>query len=204
MITDHVFARRFDLAKKGAGSPVMGAGAIAGVAIGAAAAVIIFSTLLFFFIQRRRAKRARKEPQTSSINPPGEMVLPSPISATAELASPLSAQVPPDTGRNPWPSPKSPPAYEGGVTPLRHKPPQVAQELPGSTFIHQHHPAYARTTSSESSNSRVPTPPRTPTRSLPPHAISTSPDDRSTSPHTRSNSPPPAVSPLGSPKQPMK
>ena len=192
VVTDHLFARKFDLPKKGAASSQpLGVGPIAGIAIGCAALVAVLSALIFYLIQRRKAKLAKNQVKPTPIALTGDMALPSPVSATHELASPMSALTQREFSRNPWPSPSSPPAYEGNSASSRNKTQQVVQELPGSSFIFQHHPAYAGT-GSETTTTRAPSPPRTPGRS--PELL----------PHARSTSPEPVVSPLGSPRAPSK
>jgi len=186
VITQHVFTRKYELSKAAVeGSKGLGAGAIAGISVGAVAGVGIISMLIFIFLRR---KKVRKAPQTY-FTPAGEgeMVIASPASATHELASPHTIPRSPASGRSAWISPSSPPAYDQNLEPMRTKARTVAQELPGSTFIFEHHPAYTGH-EDESTTAAPSSPPRTPGRSSP------------QSVHAKTTSSPLVVSPLGSPR----
>ena len=181
VITDHVFTRKYELTTLGISSG-LGVGAKAGIAIGLCVAAIILGGFIFFLLQRRKARQMATVSQNhdtveQSFNP---TLAPRP----QELASPERRINSPGSAGNNWPmSSGSPPAYNQsmprGVSGKLVSP----QELPGSTFIHEHHPAY---TASE--QPQVPAiPPSSPSRSPP-----GSPPRKSTTP--------PVVSPLGSPK----
>ena len=186
VITEHVFTRKFDLSDAATRGPVSrGAGAIAGITIGGVAGLAIIAALIFFLLRRRTAQ---KVPQTFPTTAGGgEMVVTSPASAAHELASPHTLPHSPGSGRSAWISPSSPPAYEHNIDPYRAKTRPVAQELPGSTFIFEHHPAYTGQ-ENESATATPSSPPRTPGRTPP------------QSPHAKTTSSPQVVSPLGSPK----
>jgi hypothetical protein len=189
VITEHVFTRRFDLSEEAMkGGKGLAAGVIAGIVVGAVAGIAIIAALIFLFLRRRKAQRMSQTPTRPFSG--GEMVVASPMSAAHELASPQSMPHSPGSNRSAWVSPSSPPAYEQNTELHRTKTPQSAQELPGSTFIFEHHPAYAGQEGG-STVTAPSSPPRTPARSPPgsPHAKTT------TSPHV--------VSPLGSPKLPQ-
>ncbi len=187
-ITEHVFTRKYDLSDGSTkGSSSLGTGAIAGATVGGVTGLGIIGALVFFYLRRRKAQKA---PQTLGTlgGDGGEMVVASPAMVTAELASPHTLPNSPGSGRSAWISPTSPPAYEHNVDPFRAKARTVAQELPGSTFIFEHHPAYSG--QEDQVMSVAPSsPPRTPGRTPP------------ASPHAKTTSSPQAVSPLGSPLQ---
>jgi hypothetical protein len=186
VITEHVFTRKYELSDRALkGSNVFSTGAIAGITVGAVAGIAILGALIFFGLRRRKAQRV---PQKLPTVGGGEMLVASPTSATHELASPHSLPNSPGSGRSAWISPASPPAYERNVDPFRTKARQVAQELPGSTFIFEHHPAYTGQ-EDESATAAPSSPPRTPGRTSP------------KSPHAKTTSSPVVVSRLGSPLQ---
>ena len=186
LITEHVFTRKFELSERAMkGSEGPGTGAIAGIAVGAVAGLSFIGALVFL-LRRRKTQRA---PQTFSPTAgDGEMVVAYPPSVMHELASPQGLARSPDSGRSAWGSPSSPPAYEHNLDPYRTKSGPATQELPGSTFIHEHHPAY--TGREDGLAARAPSsPPRTPGQSPP------------LSSHARTISSPQTVSPVSSPKQ---
>ena len=187
VITEHVFTRKFDLPEagmKGAGS--LGTGAISGIAIGAVAGLAVIGVLIFVFLRRRKAQKVPRTVPTAA-GGGGEMMVSSPASAAHELASPNTLPNSPGSNRSAWISPSSPPAYEHNVDPYRTKARPVAQELPGSTFIFEHHPAYTGQ-EEEAAPPAASSPPRTPGRTPP------------QSPHAKTTGSPQVVSPLGSPK----
>ena len=185
VITEYIFTRKFDLSDKAAeGSQNLGTGAIAGIAIGGVAGLGIIGALIFFL----RHRKARKSPQRFPTAAGGEMVVASPASATHELASPHTLPHSPGSSSNVWVARTSPPSYERNIDPHRTKARPIAQELPGSTFIFEHHPAYTGQ-EDESTTAAPSSPPRTPGRTPP------------QSPHAKTTSSPQAVSPLGSAQQ---
>ncbi|ERF76931.1 hypothetical protein EPUS_02643 [Endocarpon pusillum Z07020] len=188
VITEHVFTRKYDLSDGAIqGSRSLGTGAIAGIAVGGVAGLGVIGALIFFYLRRRKAQKA---PQTLATfgGGEGEMVIASPATATAELASPHTLPNSPGSGRSAWISPSSPPAYEHNVDSFRAKARTVAQELPGSTFIFEHHPAYAGQ-EDQSVTVAPSSPPRTPGKTPP------------GSPHAKTTSSTQVVSPVGSPLQ---
>ena len=185
VITQYVFARKYLLHDPTAAPPKhLSNGAILGIAIGIPVNVLFFLFLILLCLRRRA--RARKEAETQRkaafIPRSQEMDEPHDITRPSELASPQSNPVTPHTassGRSPvanWPmGPGSPPppTYDAGSG---FRPPPapakmtIPQELPGSTFIYEHHPAMQpeqekRQEPNERAVSSVaPTEPRTPTR----------------------------------------
>ena len=132
VITEHVFTRKYNLAANAGattGSSVS-TGAKAGIAVGVtggAAALAGIGAMLL--IRRRKAKAKPAGNQDEAYPPQGEDKSPeTPASPPAhELPSPYSGISPP-SATAPWRL----------FSPSKH----VMQELPGSTFIHEHHPAY--------------------------------------------------------------
>jgi hypothetical protein len=186
VVTEHVFTRKYDLSETAInGSKNLGAGVIAGIAIGGVAGLAGIGALILFFLRRRKAQKAPQTFPTAAGG--GEMVIASLASVPHELASPQTQPHSPGSGRSAWVQPSSPPAYERNVDPFRTKARPPAQELPGSTFIFEHHPAYTGP-EGETTAAAPSTPPRTPVRTP------------SQSPHAQTTSSPQVVSPLGSPK----
>lgn len=186
VITEHIFTRKYELSDRALnGSRILSAGAIAGIVIGIVAGIAVLGALVFFYLRRRKAQRPQTMPNAGGGG--GEMLVAAPASATHELASPQTLPNSPGSVRSAWISPASPPAYERNVDPFRAKMRPVAQELPGSTFIFEHHPAYSGQ-EDESTTAAPSSPPRTPGRSSP------------QSPHAKTTSSPVVVSPLGSPQ----
>jgi hypothetical protein len=177
VITEHVFTRKYELTAPGS-SGGLSTGASAGIAIGVCGAALVLAGFVLFLLRRRKAR------QTAMISQNNNMAERSfsPTFATGpqELASPEGGINSPGSARSNWPmSSGSPPAYNQSMPrPVSGK---VAspQELPGSTFIHEHHPAY---TGAEEPRQPV-TAPSSPPGS-PPRKSTTSP----------------VVSPVGSPK----
>lgn len=186
LITEYVFTRKFNLAESALRPPrALRSGAIAGIAVGIFAGLATIGILIFFYLRRRKAQL---EPQTFPTPASGvEMAATSPNSATHELASPPTMARSIASGRSGWVPPLSPPAYELNVDSSRTKPRLPAQELPGSTFITEHHPANNEQEANTTSVAAPSSPPRTPIRTPP------------QSPRSKTTSSPQIVSPLGSP-----
>jgi hypothetical protein len=190
IITNMVFAKKYLLGDPSATPAAAGLskGAIAGIAIGAAALAFLLATLIFW-LRRRAHDRKKAELQKSAIIPRSrEMEEPQDITRPSELASPHSQPMSPhpastEVSSN-WPmgSNSPPPTYDqgSGVRPPPAKK-TIPQELPGSTFIYEHHPSFDtgasdRGTVSEPSAARVasdhattsaPSEPRTPVAKSP-------------------------------------
>ncbi|KIV98201.1 hypothetical protein PV10_01878 [Exophiala mesophila] len=208
LITDHVFAQRYDLALPRAKDEGLSTGAIVGIAVGSTVGAILVAGLLLCYWRRRSSKTKAAKVQSTTF-PPNEPALHqiSRVPTTHELDSPATAPRSAGVASSNWPIsiPTSPPAYEGGKSrPLSNKSP-IPQELPGSTFIHEHHPAFTATGEVEMSGDAAPsTPPKTPTqsaidserRSPPLSALGAS------TPRTGAQSPG-FISPLSSPKFPQ-
>jgi hypothetical protein len=177
LITEHVFTRKYELTTSGTSSG-LGAGAKAGIAIGVCGAAVLFTGFVFLLLRRRKA------PQTTTTSQNNNMTersfSPTFAPGPQELASPGRGINSPASARSNWPTRSgSPPAYNHSMSRGLSGKLQSPQELPGSTFIHEHHPAYARSEQPQ----------------LPVTAPSSSPG----SPPRKSTTSP-VVSPLGSPK----
>lgn len=204
LITDSVFSRRYILADQGRDS--LSGGAIAGIVIGAvlaAAGTPAFLILIIRRIHRGNNKNTGEKAGNGSTFPPNEPAL-DPASQIAEvsgatasrspqeLASPQSS-TPITTKGMPSPAnmqrtPSGPPAYEAPAT--------IPIEMPGSTYIYEHHPAYGTVDGASSTSPR--SPPQTPS------AMSTRSPVLSPSSPFRADSPSNTgaftVTPLGSPR----
>jgi len=206
LITDHVFSHMYTLAPPEPSRPPLPLGGLIGIVVNVVLFVAIIAVLVFY-LRRRKAKRAAAAAAMSTTFPPEEPVLPAmtevgtPVQSPQELASPEphQTQSPSSRWRN-WPLGfSSPPAYERPAYRNDNKNDMAAQELPGSTFIHEHHPAFEAGDRMPISPTTPPKTPSTPTRS-PIHS-----DTRSFvspgSPGAKTLSPP-VISPLGSPRMP--
>ena len=134
VITEHVFSRKYELTTpKPAG---LSRGAKAGLAIGICIAFLALLVFAIFLIRRRRARRQPVPSLTQNMEErpfsPRDQFAPGP----QELASP-------ENRSGEWPmNTTSPPAYNQSVSRTSMGKQHPPQELPGSTFIHEHHPAY--------------------------------------------------------------
>ena len=184
VITEHVFTRKFVLAaaaEKGK-SKGLSAGAEAGIAIGAISGLCLLAGLIFLVFRRRITKKAA-ERQVTVEPASGEKPLGSPVGGAHELASPHSQPNSPESGRSAWRVGVLPPAYNyQGETPRSRSNKTLGpQELPGSMFINEHHPAFAGQDEVEQPITAPSSPPRSPA-------------------HKPASAASPVVSPLGSPK----
>jgi hypothetical protein len=177
LITEHVFTRKYELAAPGMSSG-FGAGAKAGVAIGLCGAALLLAGFVLFLLRRRKAQQTATASQNN--NMVERSFSPTFAPGPQELASPEERINSPISAASNWPtSSGSPPAYNQSMPRGLSGKLLSPQELPGSTFIHEHHPAY-----SGSEQPQLPvTAPSSPPGS-PPRKSTTSP----------------VVSPLGSPQ----
>ena len=177
VITEYVFTRRYELTAP-ASPGGLATGAKAGIAIGICGAAVLLGLFGLFLLRRRQAR------QTTSVSQSNNMVersfSPTFTPGPQELASPDSGVNSPGSARSNWPmSSVSPPAYNQSIPRSVSGKMQSPQELPGSTFIHEHHPAY---TGGEEPQQPV--------------AVPSTPPDSS----PRKSKTSPVVSPLGSPR----
>lgn len=198
IITNEVFSRRYVLAQPA--SNALSAGSIAAISV-VSSTLVAITAVVFWWAKHRKTSQAPKEVESSF--PAEEPVLP----PSHDTASPHELASPEIMGyRSPirrfWPISgfSSPPAYEKDI-PLAGVENSTPHELPGDTYINEHHPAFDRSeTVTELSADEVS--PKTPMRS-PLTSTTASPavtpvreDNR-----TRTMSPG-IISPLGSPRIP--
>ena len=208
LITNQIFADAFPLAQSG-GKKGLPTGALIGIIINVVLFVAIFIAIIWY---RKRKIRRIAEANRATTFPPMEPTMSMAETrsgrtpSTHELASPEMQATTPRSLSNNWPmnSQSPPPTYEiGRPKPISTKV-DKPQELPGSTFLHEHHPAFAsETASTEEIPPLSASPPMTPVRSTT-RSIGGSP------PVTPSSSVPdgtqrsPFVSPLNSPGMPQR
>lgn len=205
MITDHVFAQKYTVVIPPRGRKEIPLGGKIGISVNAVLFVILIIGVIWC-LRRRKARRIAKEARSTTY-PPVEPTLQMSRAPTAhELDSPNSGNQSAGIAAVSWPPIPpvvSPPAYDVSKTrptAISSKTP-VPQELPGSTFIYEHHPAFSATTASGSdvpSELSPTSPPRTPTQS----AVDSEKKSPLLSPGTSQTGAqsPPFVSPLASPK----
>ena len=161
VITEHIFTRKYELTTSGnLGS--LATGAKAGIAIGACAAALVLAGVVLFMLRRRRVRHTTVTSRNNMIErsfshtfPPGPQ----------ELASPEGVRHSPDSVRIDRPtSSGSPPAYNLSIPRIVSGKVQSPQELPGSTFIHEHHPAYIGSEEPQQPLTALSSPPGSPPR----------------------------------------
>jgi hypothetical protein len=214
LITDHVFAKRYVLAT----TPERGGlstGALVGIAVGAAAVFILSIGALWFW--RHRKIKQINNPQKSTTFPPEDPTLPMSEASQPAPQSPQELASPEQQGMSPrsprmnlslWPMGplSSAPSYTSEAAKAREESLKgVPQELPGSTYMHEHHPMYTGRQDDDLPSPTSPSTPKTPTRSFTGGSETGSPmvTPGSSAPAV-GNGPrsPPIVSPLNSPKMP--
>jgi hypothetical protein len=162
IITEHIFTRKYELTTSG-NLGGLATRAKAGIAIGVCVAAVVLAGAVFFWLRRRRARQ-------TTVTSRNNIMIERPFSLTfppgpQELASPERVGHSPGSARSHRPmSSGSPPAYR--LSSPRAVPGKVqsAQELPGSTFIHEHHPAYIGSEGPEVSLTAPNSPPGSPPR----------------------------------------
>ncbi|KAK4941385.1 hypothetical protein LTR10_018654 [Elasticomyces elasticus] len=202
LITDHIFTERYILAPKAARPGGLPIGGLIGIIVNAV--LFIFLIIAVIWWRKRRASRAAAAATARASTFPAQepaLITFEEQPTTHELDSPEMQQKSPGAVSR-WPSnpASSPPAYESErlVKPMPQKP-SVPQELPGSTWINEHHPAY---TGSEASTAADPSsPPRTPVQKAS-GGERRSPVFSEATPRSGTISPS-FVSPLGSPRLPQ-
>lgn len=143
IISTKVFTLAYALAPPSLG-PALSAGAKAGIAIGALVGALAGLAIGFFILlRRRRAKASAKDedgPAVTYTENRGSAAL-SNSTAPPEHISELPSPGPSD-GHSSWfPQPAvQPPPMSPTPSELPAQPPE---ELPGSTYMHEHHPAYS-------------------------------------------------------------
>lgn len=201
VITDHVFSDMYYLVPAAPEKHKLPTGAIVGISVNAC----LFVSCLFgiwYCVRRARRNKARKAAAARTTTyPPEEPTLQmSRAPTTHELdspeAQPGTADVLSHWGSLPVSS-SSPPAYDQEKAKLKPRP-LIPQELPGSMWMNEHHPAFSgENTPTEATPSSPPTTPghkATPEESRSP--VLSAVTSRS------GNDSPAFVSPLGSPRPP--
>ncbi|EXJ81875.1 hypothetical protein A1O1_07940 [Capronia coronata CBS 617.96] len=200
LITDHVFSEMYMLVKPGSSHSSLPLGGKIGIIINAVLFVGVIIAV-FIYIRRRRAKAAAQAARSTTFPPEEPALQMSQAPNTHELDSPEAKAGSPGAANPNWPifPVSSPPAYEQAKKRSLSNKLSSPQELPGSTYIHEHHPAYSsRGTPTET---RPPSPPKTPVT----RAEKKSPVMSAITPRSAKsgNQSPPFVSPLGSPRLPQ-
>ncbi|KAJ9494095.1 hypothetical protein H2202_010402 [Exophiala xenobiotica] len=203
LITEHVFSDMYMLAPTVPPKHTLPTAAVIGISVNAVLFIAVIISLWWWFGPRKR-RRARAAAARTTTFPPEEPALPQMSRAPTmhELDSPeRQAGSPGALSR--WGSfpASSPPAYDQEKGKPKPKPkPIVPQELPGSTWINEHHPAYSGDDTSTPTEVTQPSPPRTPIQKATP----TEPRSPVVSAITSrsGNQSPSFVSPLGSPRLP--
>ena len=209
VVTERVFAQKFTLTKQKSGGLSDGArNGIIGGTVNAGLVVILIFVIIWY--RRRRARRILEANRATTF-PPVE-----PTMAMSEHNVVVSTPVTPHELPSPdhtshfgardmgWPAgaqpPSSPPGYASDTKSITNIP-IAPQELPGSTFIHEHHPAFSSHEPSEAASARATSPPMTPT------SRARKSEDGSSAAITPLPSPPiqtgtrsPIISPLPSPR----
>ncbi|EXJ82217.1 hypothetical protein A1O3_06030 [Capronia epimyces CBS 606.96] len=197
LITDHVFSQMYMLVTPVPTHSKLPLGAEIGIAVNAVLFVGVIIAV-FIFIRRRKAKAAAQMARSTTFPPEEPALQMSQVPDTHELDSPEGQAGSPEAGDLNWPifPAASPPAYEQAKARSVSNKPSTPQELPGSTFIHEHHPAYSSLhTPTEAT---PPSPPKTPVQK----SEKKSPVVSAITPRSGIQSPP-FVSPLGSPRLPQ-
>lgn len=218
LISQTVFAQKYDLVPP-ANEGGLSTGTLIGVIAGPVVAFLLLVNFAIFFMLRRRKVRKIREAEANRATtyPPVEPIMPlgEAPQTPHELASPDIVRSPrsPQMGQINWvTSPgSSPPAYDSQrnlslIGPAKLKIPQDAQELEGSTFIHQHHPAFAAdSTGTPFTPNAAPSPPGDQPKTPKTPVRSPQGSDRNSPLVTPSSGPaprsPPAISPPNSPRQ---
>ncbi|OQV08932.1 CFEM domain-containing protein [Cladophialophora immunda] len=213
LITDHVFSQKYSLVAQQQAKSKFPPGAKIAIPVSIWVVICIVCITTFFWVRRRRKARRAAEANRTTTFPPEEPVLSQMSMSRAptahELDSPEArAGSPGAVGiANGWPifPTSSPPAYDqnkGGLAAVQKQAPSVPQELPGSTFIHEHHPVFSSAGSVSTPTEATPgSPPGTPVQVATAGTERRSPVLSSVTSRSDTQSPV-FVSPLGSPRLP--
>ncbi|OAP55810.1 hypothetical protein AYL99_09962 [Fonsecaea erecta] len=213
LITDHVFTQKYSLVTQQPAKNKFPPGAKIAIPISIWVVLCVVCVATFFWVRRRRRARRAAEANRTTTFPPEEPVLPQMSMSRAPTAHELDS---PEAQAgssgavgvaNGWPifPTSSPPAYDqskGIQAAIRKQPPSAPQELPGSTYIHEHHPVFLPTASVSTPTEATPSsPPGTPVQTPSAGAEGRSPVLSSVASRSDTQSPV-FVSPLGSPRLP--
>ncbi|ETI26817.1 hypothetical protein G647_10262 [Cladophialophora carrionii CBS 160.54] len=205
LITDHVFSQKYPLLMP-AQKPSFPPGAKIAIPVSIWAFIMIVCAGVFFYVRKKRRARRAAEANRVTTFPPEEPAMPHMSMSRAATMHELDisegrAVSPSATPANGWPmfTAQSPPAYDpskAAPSPIIAKQPPIPQELPGSTFIHEHHPAYspAGTSAGTPTEPTAGSAPGTPEEQKSPVLSSATPRSETHSPVF--------VSPMGSPRLP--
>ncbi|KIW14163.1 hypothetical protein PV08_06944 [Exophiala spinifera] len=201
IITDHVFSNMYHLVAAAPEKHKLPTGAIIGISVNACLFVLCLCGI-WFCIRRVRRNRALKAAAAGTTTyPPEEPALQmSRAPTTHELDSP-EAQPGASDALSRWGSvpASSPPAYDQEKSKLKPRP-LIPQELPGSMWMNEHHPAFSGEGEHTPIETTPSSPPTTPCHKATPEG-SRSPVLSSVTSRSGNDSPA-FVSPLGSPKPP--
>ncbi|MCJ1463221.1 hypothetical protein MMC07_001826 [Pseudocyphellaria aurata] len=148
VISTKIFSLAYALAPPPSLGPSLSSGAKAGIAIGVLVGALAAVAISFFVLLRRR--RAKASAKASANDEAGPVV----ASTEYRNSATLSNAIPPQEhiselpspgimdGRSSWfpQSPAQPPPISPIASALPAQPPE---ELPGSTYMHEHHPAFS-------------------------------------------------------------
>ncbi|KAI4147288.1 MAG: hypothetical protein LQ340_005631 [Diploschistes diacapsis] len=141
VISSQLFTLRYTLEPT---QSTLSPGAQAGIGVGAAAGALSIASVALLMIRRRRqayARRAATIPR-SPYEAPQDFSPKTPASGTT-FGHPFAPATPQTPIRSELPSP--PPQHSPSRSVFRPAPISASvTELPGSTFLHEHHPVYTR------------------------------------------------------------
>jgi hypothetical protein len=156
LITDHVFSQKYGLIPPPSGGSDFPFGAKIAIPV-VWAALMALGVFVWLYIRKLKARK-RAEAARATTFPAEEPVMPQMTMSRTPTAHELDSTDPPpvspsETPAGGWPiyQTSSPPAYDpANAAPapapapvLTKQPPAAPQELPGSTYLHEHHPAYS-------------------------------------------------------------
>jgi hypothetical protein len=158
LITDHVFSQKYALVVQPE-SNKFPPGAKIAIPITIWAFIMAVAGFTIFYVRRKRKARREAEANHVTTFPPEEPAMHQVSRSRAPTAHELDSldaksPTPTAVAATGWPiyQATTPPAYDpnkAAASPVVTKqPPAAPQELPGSTYIHEHHPAFSTTESS--------------------------------------------------------
>ncbi|KAJ9605609.1 hypothetical protein H2200_010266 [Cladophialophora chaetospira] len=202
LVTDHVFSQKYMLVPQKANYSGLPFGGKIAIPASIWAVIIVLIGVAIWYVRRKRRLRREAEANRATTFPAEEpamhQISTSRAATMHELDSPEPQATSPSRVSAGWPiiAPQSPPAYDPQTTaptPAITKQPPAPLELPGSTYIHEHHPAYSNAGSSVGTPTETTpgSPPGTPSEQKSPVLSAVTPRSETHSPMF--------VSPLASP-----